>query len=197
MSLAVGDASQAAEAFLDAAGASASPGSAQAQAEATHELVHIVSVLDATVESQTFLVGERPTLADIALCCVLSPVVGPGRAIEAEPAQRRVPSFLRWFRTCRAIPAFSSCLGPDDTGDVTAIVGGNLAVSTTAATPVASSGAGADVVPTTVDGYPGVPAASCASAGALEASPILPEPRFRRGRLRVKEVLAGGDALLG
>lgn len=197
LSVAMGDAAQAAEAFLEGSKAGGKDG-ASVCAEATRELVLLVSMLDAAVEASTFLVGERPTLADVALCCALSPVVGHGRAIEPQPAQARVPSFLRWYRTCRALPACAEHLGQDDSGHPLALAGPAPAVP-------AASGAGADAPASAAaaprapssTGYPGVPPEACASAGALEPSPELPAPRFNRGRLRVKEVLAGGKQLLG
>uniref|UniRef100_A0A915JIK5 eEF-1B gamma n=1 Tax=Romanomermis culicivorax TaxID=13658 RepID=A0A915JIK5_ROMCU len=76
--------------------------------EAKLATMHILKILDQYLLPKTFLVGERLTLADVAVSCALLP------AFEhlLEPDHRRhMANLTRWFYTCIYQPNFKAILG--------------------------------------------------------------------------------------
>ena len=54
-----------------------------------------MAALEARLEKETFLAGQRVTLADIAVCCAM---VGP--------SEGATPAVARWMGTCLNQPHF-------------------------------------------------------------------------------------------
>lgn len=106
-----------------------------------------LGVLDSHLEDKTFFVGERVTIADIAICCVVHTLKGM-RLLD----QTAHPSLYRWFMTVSSQRVMKRVLGN--------------ASGAPKATPSTSGGG---------------------SVGF----------KWQRGRVRVKELLAQGEAALG
>ena len=126
-----------------------------------------LGVLNAALARRTFVVGERLTIADVALattCRVLFTKL-------ISSAQRQAaPHVLRWFLTCANQPAFLAEMGAVELADEMA------------------SALGATVTAAGAAGKP-KPAGGGAGGGAGSASFAR---CFKRGRVRVKELLAQG-----
>ncbi|XP_030073444.1 elongation factor 1-gamma [Microcaecilia unicolor] len=80
----------------------------QATEHAKEEVKRVLVILDAHLKTRTFLVGERVTLADIAVVCSLLWLYKQ----VLEPAFRQpYGNVTRWFVTCVNQPQFQSVLG--------------------------------------------------------------------------------------
>ncbi|XP_029470749.1 elongation factor 1-gamma [Rhinatrema bivittatum] len=80
----------------------------QATEHAKEEVKRVLSVLDAHLKTRTFLVGERVTLADIAVVCSLLWLYKQ----VLEPSFRQpYGNVTRWFVTCVNQPQFRTVLG--------------------------------------------------------------------------------------
>ncbi|KAK2501466.1 hypothetical protein MC885_002749 [Smutsia gigantea] len=80
----------------------------QATENAKEEVRRILGLLDAHLETRTFLVGERVTLADITVVCTLLWLYKQ----VLEPSFRQAfPNTNRWFLTCINQPQFRAVLG--------------------------------------------------------------------------------------
>lgn len=175
--------------------------------------------------NSTFLSGERTTIADIALACASAPLLegggggGPGALGARDLAG--VPHVLRWYRTVTHHPAFSAAAagasasaralsGTKGQGkhkqkqqqqkkQKSAAAGAKSAGEPAAATTTttrALGGAAAGDEPLPVVGESGDLTSSASvvqGARRLEQAPA----RFRRKRVRVRELLANGPALVG
>ncbi|KAF0306798.1 Alanine--tRNA ligase, cytoplasmic [Amphibalanus amphitrite] len=81
---------------------------AQQSAASRQAVVHWLERLDAVLRDRTYLVGERVTLADLALCCALLPAFTGG----LDGRQRaRLVCVTRWFRTVVHQPPAAAVLG--------------------------------------------------------------------------------------
>ena len=86
-----------------------SAGAAPQQAAASRQAVlQWLERLDAVLRDRTYLVGERVSLADVALCCALLPAFTG--ALDARQRGRLV-CVTRWFRTVVHQPAAAAVLG--------------------------------------------------------------------------------------
>lgn len=72
------------------------------------DLFRALGVLEAHLLSNTFLVGNGITLADIAIVCAL---FNPMRMILDTETRARYPAVQRWFLTCVHQEAFQAVLG--------------------------------------------------------------------------------------
>lgn len=76
--------------------------------EAKSSTLHLLKTLDTFLQTKTYLVGERLTLADVAVSCCLLPLFQHC----LEPEQRRhLTNLTRWFETCLHQPEFKAVLG--------------------------------------------------------------------------------------
>ncbi len=130
---------------------------------ALESIQHFLGLLERHLTHQTFIVGERVSLADIALVCTLAPVFA--KVLDAPTRSRNIPSVTRWYITCRKQAAFASL------GAVVLLGEG------------AAAGAGGG--------------AAAGSSGANVSHGAVSGDLFRRKRIRVREVLANGAALVG
>jgi len=142
----------------------------------------ILSLLESKLVTQTFLVGERLSLADVVLVTTLQPLFE--KAIDAS-SRSQIPHTLRWFLTCANQASFKAILGP-------VALRGDAAPAGGAGGPAGGAGGGgakeqayeaAQLVPAVV--------------GSGAASFSAPAGLFRRHRVRVKELLTGGSAAIG
>ncbi|XP_037076515.1 alanine--tRNA ligase, cytoplasmic-like [Pollicipes pollicipes] len=85
------------------------PGAPRQLADGSRQAVLLqLERLDAHLRDCTFLVGERVTLADVALCCTLLPAF----TAALDPARRRrLVNVTRWFRTVVHQPPVAAVLG--------------------------------------------------------------------------------------
>ena len=74
------------------------------------DVFNALKLLNGHLESATFVVGERLTLADIAIASVL---VYPMRMLFDGSVRKSYPHLTRWFATCAAMPAFVSAIGTE------------------------------------------------------------------------------------
>lgn len=81
---------------------------AGAAAKARAGMDKVLGALERVLVSQTYLVGERVTLADIWAVVVLSILM---EHILDAPARAAMPSVMRYFSTLSAQPAFAKSLG--------------------------------------------------------------------------------------
>ncbi|XP_078502147.1 valine--tRNA ligase isoform X1 [Lissotriton helveticus] len=72
------------------------------------ELQKVLHTLDCHMKMRTYLVGERITLADIA---VASSLLLPFKYVLDSAARQSVPNVTRWFQTCIHQPEFLKVLG--------------------------------------------------------------------------------------
>jgi len=76
--------------------------------KAREDLLYALSLLNSHLETRTFLVGNRVTLADISLSCSLLWAF----KLYLDPATRAaVPNVERWFLTCVNQPQFAAVMG--------------------------------------------------------------------------------------
>lgn len=76
---------------------------------AKQDLEKALSVVDAHLKERTFMVGDRVTLADISIVCLL-------RTVACEPSVSSLLSstttnLIRWFHTCLHQPQFEAIVG--------------------------------------------------------------------------------------
>merc|ERR1719487_477352 len=72
--------------------------------KAKHDVKTALQVLDKHLESRSFLVGRRITLADIV---VVSTLVYPFKMVFDAKFRAEFPHVTRWFMTCVAMPQFT------------------------------------------------------------------------------------------
>ncbi|KAM4609586.1 valine--tRNA ligase-like, partial [Discoglossus pictus] len=72
------------------------------------ELLKVLQVLDGHLRVRTYLVGERITLADIAVSCCL---IHPYTKVLSSSSRQAVPNVTRWFLTCVNQRQFKEILG--------------------------------------------------------------------------------------
>lgn len=73
---------------------------AAAEADALQRLQSKLEALDDTLASRTFLVTERPTLADVAIASVLHPIYA--QLLDSK-VRTAAPHLTRWFLTCMEV----------------------------------------------------------------------------------------------
>ena len=140
----------------------------------SEDMKRALGALDSVLARRTFLVGERLTIADIALITTCRPLFAH---LVGAAERKTLPNLVRWFLTCANQPAFVAELGAVE-----------LEEMKSAAAPIPSgflpSGSQA--------GKSGQP------AGAKAAKPVAAPARcFKRTRTRVKELLAQGAGAIG
>jgi len=79
-----------------------------ATAKAKADLAAALAVLEKHLLTRTYLVGNKLTLADIA---VVSALVYPFKFVADEAYRAPFPNVLRWFLTCVNQPAFEAVIG--------------------------------------------------------------------------------------
>lgn len=78
-------------------------------AKAQKDLKAALTVLEGHLKKETYLVGRRITLADIAVACAL---VLPMKLVLDDKARKAFTATTRWFVTCVNQPEFAKVLGP-------------------------------------------------------------------------------------
>jgi glutathione S-transferase len=155
------------------------------RASAEQSVAQILGPLSEQLVRSTFLVGERLTMADIAIASQLLPALASG-SIAVRPA-----SLIRWALTCAHSEAFTKVLGPPPS-----LTTAEAAAPAPAATPVtAAASASASALHASSVASSLVNKGS-ASAGALSPPPVF-TAKWSRGRLRMSEVLAGVPEIVG
>lgn len=175
--------------------------------------------------SRTLLVGERATLADVSLACAARDVLESTARMLGPKDLAGVPHVLRWYRTVTHDPAFSTPSGAAGAAAAAAApkaakksqqkkgaaaaaakgkplviptvasAGGPAAGSTARGLPARGGDAGEDPLPVVGDDGGDLRTSASVVQGArrLEMAPA----RFRRKRVRVRELLGNGRALIG
>ena len=140
----------------------------------SEDMKRALGALDSVLARRTFLVGERLTIADIALITTCRPLFAH---LVGAAERKTLPNLVRWFLTCANQPAFVAELGAVE-----------LEEMKSAAAPIPSG-----LLPSgSQAGKSGQP------AGAKAAKPVAAPARcFKRTRTRVKELLAHGAAAIG
>ncbi|CAM9672430.1 unnamed protein product, partial [Phaeothamnion confervicola] len=190
---------------------------AAAAAAAREAMMKWLDAVDAALAGRTFLVGQRPTIADIALACAFSSALaeaggGGGGILGGEVS--KLPHLLRWYNTVtrqpmvvgKGVPAATKPkeAGGGKGGGKPAKGGGKGASAAAAPTPAAAR---PPALPATGNGHAALPVATfgTSASGDFSASALvqgvvplrLPEPKYARRRVRVKELLAVGRAAVG
>jgi len=140
----------------------------------SEDMKRALGALDSVLARRTFLVGERLTIADIALITTCRPLFAH---LVGAAERKTLPNLVRWFLTCANQPAFVAELGAVE-----------LEEMKSAAAPIPSG-----LLPSgSQAGKSGQP------AGAKAAKPVAAPARcFKRTRTRVKELLAQGAGAIG
>lgn len=73
--------------------------------EAKKNLLNNLNFLNSSLETRTFLVGERPSIAD---CAVIGSLNLAFRQVLSDEYRQSIPHVVRWFLTCVNQPEFSS-----------------------------------------------------------------------------------------
>ena len=146
-----------------------------------------LAVLEAHLAHRTFIVGERPTAADITIYAAVHALVSCGKfpAVAADvtrspatPSIESFPHLARWYYTCRALPYFESAAGAATASSSASAATGAAGGSSVSASSPSASGS---MLPT-----------------ALTATTtVLPNARFSRVRQRIGDLLATGASLIG
>lgn len=85
-----------------------SPAAKQFASRSQQEIDKHLDALNKILLTRTYLVGERVTLADIALACTILPVFQ--RGLDASVRQK-MANVLRWFNTVTPQPNVKKILG--------------------------------------------------------------------------------------
>jgi asparaginyl-tRNA synthetase len=171
----------------------------QVAAMASKDAVAALGVMNSSLVSSTFLVGDQFTLADAsALAAVSQLVTEIPELLQGTPMNKALPHVMRWFLTCAHHPSVSVVLGEEPVKKFNAI----------SSTPpvqqlnVPSSGGGASSLSAaskpetggkTSKAKPAAPAAGGKKieyTNSVEGTPAL-ELRFDRGRSRIVDVISG------
>ncbi|KAM6976660.1 elongation factor 1-gamma [Aplochiton taeniatus] len=80
----------------------------QATEQAKEEVKKVLAVLNQHLNSRTFLVGERITLADISVACSM---IWLYKQVLEPSFRQPYPNVTRWFTTCVNQPQFKAVLG--------------------------------------------------------------------------------------
>lgn len=79
-----------------------------ASARARQEVEKQLAALNQLLLTRTYLVGEKVTLADIAVCCVLLPAFKKALDASTRSSHKNV---MRWFNTIVQQPSVKSVIG--------------------------------------------------------------------------------------
>ncbi|CAB1337580.1 unnamed protein product [Coregonus sp. 'balchen'] len=80
----------------------------QATEQAKEEVKRVLSVLNSHLNTRTFLVGERVSLADISVACSM---IWLYKQVLEPSFRQPYPNVTRWFQTCVNQPQFKTVLG--------------------------------------------------------------------------------------
>ncbi|KAK9805160.1 hypothetical protein WJX72_002679 [[Myrmecia] bisecta] len=83
--------------------------SLQDVAAGAQQLVTVLGGLERHLATCTFLVGDAPSLADVALCCSLHAAF---QQVLTADSRQSLPNTVRWFVTTAHQPNFAAVLGP-------------------------------------------------------------------------------------
>ncbi|CAM9660004.1 unnamed protein product, partial [Discosporangium mesarthrocarpum] len=170
-------------------------GNATVMAEVKKHLLSFLRVADSILAEKTLLASERVTIADISLACAAQTILGGGVNILGPKDYEAIPHVMRWYRTVIHQEAFLRSVGEEPKG-VQDGKGGN-------STPGTGKGASLSALPSTSGGgtegsgaslptspYPPISLGMTSPAVVHEEKPLkLEKDRFRRGRVRVRELL--------
>jgi len=136
--------------------------------------------LDAALRRRTYVAGDRPTIADCALVCLVAASVEGGLVGAGDLSGS--PAALRWYLTCLHASAFLTVLG----------------TATKVAALAALPGGGAKKKGGAPAKKGSVAKKGSAPGKSSEADPQdLFSPSFARNRTRLKELLKRGKAAIG
>ncbi|CBJ25847.1 Asparaginyl-tRNA Synthetase [Ectocarpus siliculosus] len=184
-------------------------------AEAKRHLLSFLATANATLSTSTFLVGERTTIADVGLACAARDLIEGSVAGGAASLGARdlagLPHVLRWYRTVTHHPAFSAtavAAAPAPAASARGLAGAKgqgkqkqvpPAAAAVKAAAGAAAGAGAGAAgdePLPVVGESGDLMSSASVVQGSRRLEVAPA-RFRRKRVRVRELLASGTSVVG
>ncbi|KAH8092110.1 hypothetical protein JL720_5694 [Aureococcus anophagefferens] len=143
-------------------------------ARAKKDAAAALAALDGALKKATFLAGDRVSVADCALVCLVHAAVD-AKLVDVPTLAAKHKSVLRWYATCLHVPAFASVL-PKAKASLAAVLPKKAAAKAPAPAPAKKKSAG--------------PAKAVDPASMYPAS-------FSRGRVRLKELLAQGEAAIG
>ncbi|KAH8076834.1 asparagine-tRNA ligase [Aureococcus anophagefferens] len=142
-------------------------------ARAKKDAAAALAALDGALKKATFLAGDRVSVADCALVCLVHAAVD-AKLVDVPTLAAKHKSVLRWYATCLHVPAFASVL-PKAKASLAAVLP-KKAAKAPAPAPAKKKSAG--------------PAKAVDPASMYPAS-------FSRGGVRLKELLAKGEAAIG
>ena len=142
-------------------------------AQAKKDAAAALAALDGALKKATFLAGDRVSVADCALVCLVHAAVD-AKLVDVPTLAAKHKSVLRWYATCLHVPAFASVL-PKAKASLAAVLP-KKAAKAPAPAPAKKKAAG--------------PVKAVDPASMYPAS-------FSRGRVRLKELLAKGEAAIG
>lgn len=144
----------------------------------------VLGVLEAHLTAHTFLVGERVSLADVALSCALLGVFSS--VLTSAEREGQFPALTRWFMTCMNQPEFVGVVGSVQLSSGGG--GGGAAAPTTAGTPAAAAGGAGGAGGAGASGTPGTSGGFGFTADGVMRVPQIPA-LFNRGRVRLADIL--------
>lgn len=143
----------------------------QCHALAVKDTTNALTILDAHLKDKCYMVGEHVTIADIAIVCVLRRLF---EATDMKSVIEELENLNRFYNTCINKDQFLVCS--------TAGVATTASVCNSSSQPKKTGNVLEDLTATT------------APADSLQ-TPVIKE-RFSRHRLRIKELLKGGESLI-
>ncbi|KAG5181117.1 Asparaginyl-tRNA synthetase [Tribonema minus] len=152
-------------------------------AEAKKLILHALTAVNAALAARTYLVGNRLTAADIALACAAQPILGAAASVLSGKDLATLPHAARWYMTVTHHAAFATGTSSSRGGG-----GGGGAAARAGVSAAALAAANS-----TVD-------AAFYQASAVHTDKplsMVAPAKYRRRRVRVKELLARGAAAAG
>ena len=157
------------------------PGAGPAVAQAKADLRAALARVDGVLAARQYLATERFSIADIALCAVLLDLkkTSDKLSLPSILAKTACPHLSRWLATCSLRPCLAKLF--PGAGGATSVVGAAPSWQAVAGIPPPRTGNAAADAP-------------CSTAFAAVK---VPKGRFKRDRVRVKELLALGAGAIG
>ena len=156
------------------------------KAAAYQQLPSRIDRLNKHLELQTFLTGERLTLADVAVASALVPVFE--RVLPPEARTKSVPHVFRWWMTCVSQPFFADVVG-DCSARLFEGPPPEWASGTQQAFASNEGAAAAKGAETSESRAKLLEEQQGAHSHAAHPSPAVPGRKFRRGRTRIAYLL--------
>lgn len=155
------------------------------EAAARADVEKTCKALDKYLATRTYLAGERPTAADVAIVCVLKTAFCELKMFAPSYLVATYGHLVRWYLTCAH--AFSKELGVASFDAIEAALPKRKALPLSAPSPNSKSPSAKQIIKE--------------KAPSAAASPVEPAslftPVFRRSRTRLKDLLSRGKEAIG